>query len=568
MHAKLSSRSRGVFVSFLCLLAFPLAAAPETDYRDAVRRYEQVIREELQRGLISGVSIALVDDQRVVCAGGFGRADKARRVPATADTVYRAGSISKLFTALMTMQLAEQGRLDIDKPLTSYDPNFRVVAPFDDAVPITLRQLMCHRSGLIRESPVGGYFDDTQPGVSASVASIASCVLVYPPGTKTKYSNIGVTVVGHVAAKVAGQSFVSYQQQHLLGPIGMGSSGFLPTKAIRENLARGYLPVADGKGGFREIEAPRFELGTIPAGNLYTTANDLARFLSFLFAEGRAGGRPLVKPATLAAMFTPQLTPETNGFGLGFAVGSFRGHKTVSHMGAVYGFTSSVIGLPQHKLGVVVLVNDDIATGPVRRLANAGLALLLEAKLGERPPAKPAPLQLPRAELAPFAGDYESESWWAKLDPGEGVLRANVSGQRMTLTPVAPLKFEANGRIVHEGAVTFERGADGKVAGFTALNQKFRRVDPKAVPDVPAAWRAFPGSYGPDFIPLIVSVKHGHLYAMTENEFDNRLAPLNRYVFKMPPGLYTDEQLVFQADARGQVHSAVLANMTLKRRAR
>lgn len=324
--------------------------------------------------------------------------------------------------------------------------------------------------------------------------------------------------------------------------------------------------MADGRDGFREIASPHFELGTIPAGNLYTTAEDLGRFLSFLFARGRAGERQLLKPEMLAEMFTVQLTKETNGFGLGFFVGSFRGHKTVNHTGAVYGFTSALTALPADKLGVVVLINDDIAVGPMRKLNNAAVEFMLEAKLGEKPASKPVALKLTAAELAAFAGDYESESFWAKIESGDGGLRANISGQRMTFTPTEPLKSEANGRIVHEGPVVFERDDAGRMTGFTALNQQFRRVDPSAAREIPAEWRKFLGSYGPWFIPVIVTVKHGHLCAMTENEFDYRLTPLNRTVFKMPAGLYVDEQLVFQAGRDGKVHSILLANMTLGRR--
>jgi hypothetical protein len=265
-------------------------------------------------------------------------------------------------------------------------------------------------------------------------------------------------------------------------------------------------------------------------------------------------------------MFTAQLTQETNGFGLGFSVGYFQGHKTINHMGAVYGFTSMISGLPKEKLGVVVLCNDDIATGPVRKLALAGLGLLLEARLGEKMPAPAPAVPATPAELAALAGDFESESLWAELRPGAGVLEANLSCQRMVFRPLGGLKFEANGRLAHEAPVVFERDAAGRPAGFTFLTHRFRRVDSKAVAEVPPEWRKFLGSYGPDFIPFIVSVRHGHLYAMTENEYDNRLWPLNRTVFKMPPGLYTDEQVVFQLDARGRVHGAVLANMPLKRR--
>ncbi len=538
----------------------------DADYTQAINRLKQLAEAEIERGILTGVSASLVDDQRCVYAAGFGWADRARRTPATRKTVYRAGSISKLFTALATMQLVEQGKVNLDEPVVTYWPGFRIVAPFHDADPITLRQLMCHRSGLVRESPVGGYLDPNEPTIAATVASLADCVLVHPPNSKTKYSNIGVTVVGHVVAQVSGEPFVEYQRKHVLGPIGMTSSAFIPGDTIREHLATSYMHVADGKGGFRPIESPRFELGTIPAGNLYTSADDLARFLSFLFAERAVGGDPVVQPDILDEMFTPQLTDEKSGFGLGFHVDQYRDRKKVSHSGAVYGFSSSLVAIPDLKVGVIVLANEDIAMGPVRKLSDAALGWMVDAKLGTDTPPKQKPPDVSPIDPKDFTGDYESVSYWAHIEEkAEGTLTLDISGQRLALTAAGKDEFVANGRSASDAVVVFRRDDDGRVTGFKTKGQVYHRVDPDAVPEIPEAWHKFFGSYGPEFIPLIVSVRHGHLYAMTENMVDYRLTPLNRRVFNMPPGMYEDEQLVFQLDADGRVHSAILAGMTLRR---
>ena len=126
-------------------------------------------------------------------------------------------------------------------------------------------------------------------------------------------------------------------------------------------------------------------------------------------------------------------------------------------------------------------------------------------------------------------------------------------------------RFLGDGRFAHRAKFELRRDESGRIVGFDALDQSFVRVDPDAETEIPDAWREFLGSYGPEFIPLIVSVKHGHLYAMTENMVDYRLTPLCRTVFKMPPGMYVDEQLVFQVGPDGKVHGAILANMTLPR---
>ena len=258
----------------------------DTDYGPAIRKLTDVINDELQRAIVSGVSVALIDEQRVVLAAGFGLADKEQRIAATENTVYRVGSISKLFTALAVMQLVEQNRIDIDAPITDYLADFRIVIPFEGASPVTLRQLMCHRSGMVRESPVGGYLDGSEPGIVASIASLEPCVLVNPPNNKTRYSNIGVTLVGQAVAAVSGQSFEQYQVDHLLRPIGMNRSGWQADGPVREHLAKGYMRVADGQGGFVSRPAPTFELGTIPAGNLYSSVNDMAQFAVMLLSGG------------------------------------------------------------------------------------------------------------------------------------------------------------------------------------------------------------------------------------------------------------------------------------------
>jgi hypothetical protein len=387
-----------------------------------------------------------------------------------------------------------------------------------------------------------------------------------PPNTKTRYSNIAPSVAGQVLVAVAGVPYEQYQQEHVLGPIGMTDSWFLLRHVPPGRLSPSFMRIADGHAGFTAGQSPVFDLGTVPAGNLFTTADDLAKFLTMLAADGCVQGKQIVSPKTLAEMGTPQLVKAETGFGLGFMVGKFRGHKSLGHMGAVYGHTSSLAFLPGAKIGVVVLSNEDIVTGPIARLTNTALSLLVEAKLGEKPPPEPTPIQLAPQELAALAGEYESPSHWARIDATGGKLTGDIAGQKIALTSVEPLKFLADGRLMNAATIQFERGADGKVAAFTAMDQKFSRVDPSRPANVPPAWAEFTGSYGPDHIPLVVSIRHGHLYAMIENELDYRLIPAARNVFVCPPGMYREEYVVFLAGPNGKVHGVSVANMYLPRR--
>lgn len=535
----------GLLIGILLAPAFAGRAAGDADLAAWL---EPVVREEMTAWGIGGIAVALVDDQRVVYASGFG---EARR-----DSLFRVGSISKLFNAVAVMQQVEAGRLNLDAPVP---PELLPLNPFADAPPVTLRQLLCHRSGLPRESAVGGYLDVSEPGLAATVASARAAVLATRPGEKTRYSNLGPSLAGFLVERASGMAFEDYQRERILGPLGMHSSAWTLARADRERIVGSWMRVADGRGGWRRIATPLFDLGTIPAGNLFSTVDDLARFASELLD----GGGRILRPESLRAMWTPQLTGQPRGFGLGFAVGTFRGHRAVSHSGAVYGHSTSLVLLPEKQLAAIVLANEDIANGRVRRITHAALSLLLEAKFAETPPSPPPPHRI--EELSPFAGDFESPAHWARLEVRDGRLAGNLSGQPTRFTARSELEFTADSRIEDAAPVTFLRGEAGVITGFQLGDQEYRRVAPHP-PPLPAEWRGLTGTYGPAIIPVIIHERHGHLYAMTENMVDYRLTPVNRHAWALPAGMYVDEQIVFLPGPDGRIDRIDFANMILRRR--
>lgn len=562
---------RGRFLAVVAMFVatiiarIPAAAADSPDLTAAKDRYARIVAAELERKIVPGVSIAWVVDGKLVHAAGYGIADEQRGTPTTSETIYRAGSISKLFNAVAAMQLVQQGKLDLDAPIQTALPEFQITVPFADAPPITARQLLCHRSGMIRESPVGGYLDDRQPTVAATVASVAGCALVNAPNTKTRYSNVGPTIVGRAVEVISGQEYAEYQARHLLGPLSMTGSAWRMNDSLRPRLAKGRMRMANGDGTYRYESAPEFELGTLPAGNLYTTAPDLARFAAFVMGTPGVATPELLSSESLAKMLEVQLTGEPNGFGLGFGVNRYRGHRTAQHNGAVYGFSTSLVVLPAEKIGVVVLTNADIAGAPVRRLTEAALDLLLEAVKGEKPTEPPAAAAVTPEELSRLAGHYESTSYWAELRVENGALVGDVSGQPITLAARGEGKFVADGRNMNRAPVEFDLSGDRPVTGFTALGQKFHPVAPDETSSSSAAWRPLLGSYGPAFIPIVLSVRHGHLYAQVENEYDYRLTQVDRATFRLPSGMYDDEQIVIQFAPDGRVLGLLMANMYLPR---
>ncbi|MFN0127222.1 MAG: serine hydrolase domain-containing protein [Verrucomicrobiales bacterium] len=529
----------------------------ETDYATAVPKLEAAVRQEMQDWGIGGVALALTDGTRIVHTGGFGEAD--------VDSVFRAGSISKLFNAMAVMQMVEAGRIDLDAPLSDFPILALPHHPFPDAPPVTVRQLLCHRSGLQRESPVGGYFDSTEPTLAATCESLAGCVIATPPVVRTRYSNIAPSLAGHVVATLAGQPFERYQQERLLGPLGMDHSVWRRTDVAGGRVIVSRMRIADGKGGFVRAEAPLFDLGTIPAGNLFTTAPDLAKFLVEL-ARAMRGESTVLRPSTVAEMWRPQFD-EAAGFGIAFVIGKFRHHRSVGHNGAVYGHSTALVFLPESQLGVVVLGNEDIVNARIGRLADLALSLMLEVKTGEKAPASANESALSAAAppLDGFAGNFESRSFWAQWHVETGRLVGNCASQPCTLTRRGDWEFLLNSRLHSDALVVFHRDAAGAIAGFTVGPQTFSRVAEPA-PTLPELWKRYLGQYGPDFIPLVVHEKFGHLYVTTENMVDYRMTPVNRHVFGLPPGMYVDELAVFLCDAAGQPHSIDFASMTFPRR--
>ena len=411
------------------------------DYAKVVEYVTALVRHEMKKRDVTGLSIALVDDQRVVWAEGFGYADKAGNVPATPETVYRAGSISKLFTATAAMQLAERDRMDIDRPLGDYLPGFAIRTRFTDAAPVTPRSIMTHHSGLPSDYLKGMWTRDPEPFTRVA-DHLKDEYAANPPGTVFSYSNLGMTLLGDAIGKVAGRDFISQVRDEILLPLGMTHSSFSPSADRTPLAAKGYR-----KG--KEAEDP--PLRDVPAGGLNSSALDLSRFVRMVLARGKAGDRQIIKPETLAEMLRPQNTdvPLDLDFrvGLGWMLGGLgdidirNGGPVAHHTGATLLFHGQVIVLPERKLGVVVLANSDTAGRVVGKVAAEALKLALEAKTGDRQPAWEKPEggegSLPPEALQRFEGWYATPVGAVNVRKTSGGLRADVMNRSLWLIPRA-----------------------------------------------------------------------------------------------------------------------------------
>ena len=250
------------------------------------------------------------------------------------------------------------------------------------AADLTLRQLMAHRSGLIREPPVGNYFDPSEPTPAATIDSLNGARIIYEPGSRVKYSNAGIAIVGYVLERTANTPFTSYVRANVIDPLGMKHSDFELSARVRDNVAQGLIWTYDG----RTFDAPTFQLGIAPAGSLYSSVNDLARFMSALFR----GGDGVVGPETLDSMYVPQFTERDPNatYGLGFSTSELDGHRLVGHGGAIYGFSTELIFLPKLKLGVVAVASKDFTNAVVGRITRHALRSIAR-RAGRLTPSRP-----------------------------------------------------------------------------------------------------------------------------------------------------------------------------------
>jgi CubicO group peptidase (beta-lactamase class C family) len=441
MFALLRKAAVALFVLVAaCAAPVPRPEAVSRGDYATIRAYIAALAQrEMRKANVTGLSVALVDDQNLVWAEGFGFADRARNTAAGADTVYRLGSITKLFTAAAIMQLAEEGRLAIDQPVAAAIPDFSVKSRFNNARPVTPRLLLSHHGGLPTDILKG--FSEPRPSSLAELTRrLQDEYLAFPPGTVWCYSNVGYSLLGRIIETAAAAPYEAHIDGALLKPLGMSSSSISAKTPQGPAAAKGYR---EGK------EADDLILRDVPAGGLNASVRDMGRFLSMIFADGRANGRDVLRAETVHEMLRPQNTdvPLDLNFrvGLGWMLSGLgdidlSGAGPVAHhAGSTDLFHGQVIALPVHKLGVVVLGNSASAGKVVNKIAVEALKLALEAKTGIREP-EPAPPTLSDRPLAPelvraFEGDYATLLGYAKVYAKGGELRAEAVGRTFRLLP-------------------------------------------------------------------------------------------------------------------------------------
>ena len=412
-----------------------------------------------------GVSVAIVHDQELVYAKGFGYANTAENKPMEAGSIFRIASHSKLFTSIALMRLQEAGKLDLDDPIVKHLPWFDIKDNHAGDRPITIRQLITHTSGLSREIGYAYWQNYDFPTIEDVKERVSDLETIFPTENRWKYSNFALTLAGEIVAVVSGQPFADYVQEHIIDPLGMNQTSVVFPADHQAALATGYgRRMPDGTRSVMPFVDAR---GMAAATGVSSTVTDMAKFMSWQFRLRAGNETEILNANTLREMQRVQwVLPDWNGgWGLGFGISRYKGRDLVGHGGGYPGYITNTRIDAEAKVGVTVFTN--ALGGPayvalLRAFDWVAPALANAAKGAEGKEGDP--------EWQAFAGVYRSpwgDSLVMTLEGRLVIMSPTASNPKeglMTLEPADDGTFiltgKNGGRAVGE-QVIFELDADG-----------------------------------------------------------------------------------------------------------
>lgn len=487
----------------------PLPVLQQGDLRALDQYAAELILEEMHRNNIVGLSAAIIVGDRMVWAKGYGYADREAKRLATPATVYRVGSISKIPNALAVLQCKAAGKVDIDAPIKRYIPELQVKSRLATEQAFTSRQLMTHHSGLPSDIVKGMWGEEPAP-FQQVVSLLAEEYLAYPPGMMHSYSNLGAGLLGVMLERVSGMEYEAVMQETVLQPLGMADSSYSLQPHIVQKLSQGY----NHKGQQEQDVAMR----DVPAGNLYTSVNDLGKMMIMLLNDGVYDGVEVLPPALVREMLTAQndAVPLDGNAKIGYEF--FLQNPSLayvggdfSHGGHMYLFHGQVMGVKQEKIAVVVLANSAGAAERVKIIAEQLLKGALAVHAGRLPPTAKAERELAALppglpEPASYAGNYGTMLGLLEVqEPRKGSYVAKLQGKKVVLLPdkggwlrpeyrlwgILPLPYPK----LEEMRIAF-RTVNGEDVVFVQAGKEVAAIGKRIVDyQLPEAWRNRQGIY-------------------------------------------------------------------------
>lgn len=394
-------------------------------------KISEMIEKAMNVNRITGASISIVNANKPVLLKHFGYADKKNTVPVTDSTLFKIGSITKLFTASAVMQLAEQDKIDIDKPLKEYIPEFSVRSRFPEAKPITIRDILCHHSGLPCDN-LNGYFTEDFEAFHSVIPYLQNACTVRPPGQMFYYSNLGYELLGVLVSRMSGMPFHEYIDTVLLRRIGMNNSAIALSNERGKTLSKPY------RMGKEQIEGM---MRGIPEGGIHSTASDMALFMKSILTSDK---HLFAHSKSFEAMFIPQYPNNSMDMsfvnGLGWFIGKpglDYGGKVIWHDGGTPNFFSLTVLIPERKVGLTLLTNSSTGALMNHTVSVEILQLLLKESHRMNIPAAPLhePLDLSPDKMQTMTGRFFTLSGVAEALLSGGHLFAKLPSGTFRLIP-------------------------------------------------------------------------------------------------------------------------------------
>jgi len=388
-------------------------------------KVDDFVRVEMQRQHVPGVSVVVMKDQKIVKSAGYGLANVELSVPATADTVYKIGSVSKQFIASGIMLLVKEGKIGLDDNVSKY-----LEGTPDSWKPITIRHLLTHTSGIVREAPG---FDPFKVQNDIDVIKTAySLPLRFSPGEKWEYCNVGYFTLAEIIHKVTGQPWGDVLRDRLFAPLDMKATRTTTITDLVANRANGYVWE---KGKFEN--APNY-FALRPSGAFLSTVTDLAKW------EAALANHKILDQASLDQMWTPVKlnNGSTYTYGFGWELDSVAGHKQIHHGGSLPGFRSQFARFVDDKLCVIVLTNGDNADAALFAVGIANF--YIQGLVPIRVVAKIDP-----KILDTYVGRYQGVSVInITREGGNLVIQTGADGEKVELFPTSENSFFTEGQLL------------------------------------------------------------------------------------------------------------------------
>lgn len=333
--------------------ASPATTTGTTIGRTTSTQIENYVQQQASASHIPGTAVGIVNGSQPVLLRGFGNS--------TADTSFFLGSLGKSFTALAIMQLVDQGKVNLDAPVRTYIPWFKI-GDGSESSAITVLQVLDQASGISTQAGLTELNFTPATTFVQAIHAFETFPLTARPGTLFQYSNANYTIAGYIVQQASGQSYNSYVQQHIFVPLGMTHTYAMSGTVREPGLTPGNLPWF---GLLSQPVTDSFAPPVVPAGaGFISSVSDMTHYLIAQMNDGMYNGTRIVSAKAMQAMHAPLSPPTVQGevpfatsYGLGWGVGTISGQPVIAHDGQTHDFDAAMAILPEQKIAVVVLMN-------------------------------------------------------------------------------------------------------------------------------------------------------------------------------------------------------------------